>query len=66
MSRGIARIGILKPEETKEKKIKFYTIPNNFPEIYDVKAIFFVYGEDGTIESRIEKVEAIKCIGDSK
>lgn len=55
------RIGILRPRGTKEKKIKLYTRPNNFPDPYNVNIVAYLYDEDGAIAERIEQNTDIMC-----
>jgi len=58
---GRTRMGILKPGGMIEKKIKIFTLPNNFPDDYQVAMTAYVYGEDGAIAERLEKSESVPC-----
>ncbi len=58
---GRTRMGILKPNGTIEKKIKIFTLPNNFPDDYQVSMTAYVYGEDGAIAERLERSEIVPC-----
>lgn len=61
LATGRTRVGILRPNGTIEKKIKIFTVPNNFPEDYQVSMTAYVYDEDGAIAERLEKSEAVPC-----
>ena len=56
-----ARVGILKPGKSIDKKIRLFTRPNNFPDEYPLGITAYIYDEDGAIYERLEKKEAIAC-----
>ncbi|MGD0729215.1 MAG: hypothetical protein ABR981_04020 [Candidatus Micrarchaeaceae archaeon] len=58
---GRTRIGILKPNKKIDKQIKLYTMPNNFPDFYQINITVYLYDEDGVIAERVEQSESIKC-----
>ncbi|MEM0106754.1 MAG: hypothetical protein QXD11_02070 [Candidatus Micrarchaeaceae archaeon] len=62
LSIGRARVGILKPNGSKEKRVRFYTLPNNFPDSYEIAITTYVYDEEGVIFQRTESKEHIECI----
>jgi len=63
---GKTRIGLLKPSEKKEKVVKIYTRPNNFPDDYKFTIVLYAYDEDGAIEERAEYSNTIKCVENGK
>jgi len=60
---GRTRIGIVKPNESKNKQVKLYTRPSNFPDSYRVGITTYVYDDDGAIAERLEQTESIACVG---
>ena len=54
---GRTRAGIIGPGESRNKLVKLYTRPINFPDNYRVKITTFVYDDDGAIAERIEQTE---------
>lgn len=60
---GKMRIGIIQPGKSREKQIKLFTRPNNFPDSYAIGITAFVYDEDGAIAERLEQQESIACEG---
>ena len=60
---GRSRIGILKPGGEREKELRIYTNPNNFPDEYALTVTAYVYDEDGAIAERTEQPGSVKCEG---
>ena len=63
---GRTRAGIIGPGESRNKLVKLYTRPINFPDNYRVKITTFVYDDDGAIAERLEQTEDIVCEADAK
>lgn len=61
LNTGRTKVGIVKPTGTLSKRIRLFTMPNNFPDDYQVSITAYVYGEDGTIAERFEKKESVPC-----
>ena len=60
---GRSRVGILKPGGERDKELRLYTSPNNFPDEYGLTVTAYVYDEDGAIAERTEQAGSIKCEG---
>ena len=60
---GRSRIGILKPGGEREKELRLYTTPNNFPDEYTLTVTAYLYDEDGAIAERTEQAGSVKCEG---
>ncbi|MDE1856787.1 MAG: hypothetical protein KGH98_01745 [Candidatus Micrarchaeota archaeon] len=58
---GKAKVGIVKPSGSIEKRINLYTKNNNYPDEYSLKITAFIYDEDGAIAERIEQNASIQC-----
>ncbi len=58
---GRTKVGIVKPNGALNKKIRLFTMPNNFPDDYQVSITAYVYGEDGTIAERVDRNESVPC-----
>ena len=63
LSVGRSRVGILKPGGEKEKELRLYTNPNNFPDEYSLTVTAYAYDEDGAIAERTEQAGSVKCEG---
>jgi hypothetical protein len=62
MTKAKLRMGILGPSKTLTKKLKLFTRPNNFPDVYKVNVTTYFYGEDGTITERRDLKGEIGCV----
>lgn len=58
---GKAKVGIVKPSGSIEKRVNLYTNNNNYPDEYLLKITAFIYDEDGAIAQRVEQNASIMC-----
>lgn len=61
LNTGRTKVGIIKPNGEIAKRIRLFTMPNNFPDDYSLSITAYIYGEDGAIAERIEKNESVPC-----
>ena len=61
LNTGRTKVGIVKPNGSMSKKIRVYTMPNNFPDDYKASVTAYVYGDDGAIAERTEKSASVPC-----
>ncbi|MCL4383019.1 hypothetical protein M1278_00050 [Candidatus Marsarchaeota archaeon] len=61
LNKGKMRVGILEPNQKKQKKLNIYTKQNNYPDDYKINMIFFVYDTDGAIFERIDQQVILPC-----
>lgn len=61
LNTGRTKVGIVRPNSSLSKRVRLFILPNNFPDDYQVSITAYVYGEDGAISERIEKMEHLPC-----
>ncbi len=61
LNTGRSKVGILMPNGSLSKRIRLYTMPNNFPDDYQVAVTSFIYDADGAIAEREEKKDTLPC-----
>ncbi len=59
---GRTRVGLLAPNGSREKQIRLYTRPNNFPDDYTLSITTYAYDEDGAIAERDETMGSVPCV----
>jgi hypothetical protein len=62
MTKAKTRMGILTKGKPLTKKLKLFTRPNNFPDLYKVALTTYFYGEDGVIAERRDLKGEISCL----
>ncbi|MCL4379535.1 MAG: hypothetical protein M1160_01975 [Candidatus Marsarchaeota archaeon] len=62
LNTGRTKVGIVKPNGAISKRIRLFTMPNNFPDDYNVSITAYVYGEDGAIAERADRSVSVPCI----
>ena len=59
---GRTRVGLLGPNGSKEKQVRIYTRPNNFPDDYTLSITTYAYDDDGAIAERAETMGSVPCV----
>ena len=61
LSRGRIRMGLLKPTEKMNKRVKIYGGKSSYPELYSVKLVAYGFEGEGNITVKAEKKSELRC-----